>query len=75
MSSFNIQSLCSQIGAVMAQASNYQIQSVKYGLDLDRIHFQNLLDQESQLRRQIYQQTGLPAYQLCEYCEPNMSSK
>jgi len=73
--SSSVQHLCNQIATMMAQASNYQIRSVQYGLDLDRHELQNLLEQESNLRRQIFQQTGFPAYQLCEYCELNISSK
>jgi hypothetical protein len=71
----SVNALCSQISSIVALASDLKIQSGKYSLDFQQDRLQRLLQTESSLRRQIFQQTGIPAYQLCEYCEPSVSGK
>jgi hypothetical protein len=71
----SVHDLCSQISTIVAVAADLKIQSEKYSLNFDQDRIQRLLQTESSLRRQILQQTGIPAYQLCEYCEPSVSSK
>jgi hypothetical protein len=71
----SVHALCSQISSIVAVATDLKIQSGKFSLNFDQDRIQRLLQTESSLRRQIFQQTGIPAYQVCEYCEPAVSGK
>ena len=71
----SVHALCSQISSIVAVASDLKIQSGKFSLNFDEERIQRLLQTESSLRRQVFQQTGIPAYQVCEYCEPSVSGK
>jgi hypothetical protein len=65
--------LCKQVSTIVSKIAEIKINNYSQNQNIQR--FQELSNAEFNLRAQIYRLSGIPAYQLCEYCEPYVSEK